>query len=255
MSLQHPPALVAPAPENQGATLGGTLRGSYTITPGIPDTGTQYTLAGAGTLGHLGPVTAAGKVRTPGFIATGQATGTLTVSNPHGEVSLQLQGPPQPGFSPPPEQFQYMVQKATGMYAGLRSSGTVVLHLTPAPIGMGSPHGRFTLTIQPTPSTRTGIKGVAMEGPITPVSRPGVPNSQPLPNAVIMVEPAGGGKVITQVVADSQGRFQVLLPPGTYLLVPVAPKGQLVPRGISETVTVPAQGFAQVVVNYDTGIR
>jgi hypothetical protein len=102
----------------------------------------------------------------------------------------------------------------------------------------------------------SGIQGVAMAGPLSPVERPGVPNSAPLPFAIITVQPAGGGPEITRQQADGNGRFQIALSPGTYLIVPLPPQpGAVFPRGQSQTVTVPPGQYVELVIQYDTGIR
>jgi hypothetical protein len=101
------PALVAtaaPSAEYQAAAppsqpsqhLHGPLQGSYTIVPSIPDTGRQYDLSGSGNIHGLGQVTATGELRSTGFVYNGQATGTLTLQNANGTVTLQLVGPSQP---------------------------------------------------------------------------------------------------------------------------------------------------------------
>jgi hypothetical protein len=102
----------------------------------------------------------------------------------------------------------------------------------------------------------SALRGVAEAGPIFPHERPGIPNTRPLPGAIITVQPAGGGPEIARSTADQNGRFQIPLAPGTYLIVPLPPQpGAVLPRGIPQTVTVRAGGFTEVVVEYDTGIR
>jgi hypothetical protein len=102
----------------------------------------------------------------------------------------------------------------------------------------------------------SAIRGVAMAGPIFPIERPGIPNTSPLPGAIITLQPANGGPEITRVTADSQGRFQIPIAPGTYLIVPLPPDPTaFLPRGIPVVVTVRAGGFTDVTVDYDTGIR
>lgn len=101
-----------------------------------------------------------------------------------------------------------------------------------------------------------GIQGTAIEGPIAPVERPGIPNTRPLPGAIITVQPAGGGPEIARQTADASGQFRIALNPGTYRVVPLPPQaGAIFPRGIPQTVTVPAGQFVSITVNYDTGIR
>jgi hypothetical protein len=213
-------------------------------------------------VGVLGQVRAAGDLWSSGFIRSGQAGGTLTLRNALGSVTLLLQGSPEPGFGPLPLLFQFSVERGTGAYTGLEMSGTAFLQLRFNGHHVGpTGHGTFALTLQPNitpppPGLQTGIEGVAMVGPISPISVPGVPNSRPLPGAIIDVEPPTGGAVIAQARTDDSGRFQLSLPPGTYLLVPLPPTpGRPFPRGTPETVTVPPGGFAQVVVNYFSGIE
>jgi len=105
-------------------------------------------------------------------------------------------------------------------------------------------------------TTPSGIRGVAMAGPIFPLERPGIPNTAPLPYAIITVQPAGGGPEIARQQADASGRFQITLQPGSYLIVPLPPQpGAVLPRGQSQPVTVPAGQFVDLVIHYDPGIR
>jgi uncharacterized delta-60 repeat protein len=101
-----------------------------------------------------------------------------------------------------------------------------------------------------------GIEGVALVGPISPVSRPGVPNMRPLPGAIISIVPANGGTEIARVVADSQGRFHIHLAPGRYKLIPLPPQpGEVYPRGMPQIVTVlPGSAYTEVTVDYFSGI-
>src|SRR5262249_17471819 len=153
---------------------------------------------------------------------------------------------PQPGFSPPPSTLDYTITGGTGAYAGAWGTGVAIL--TEMPPGHTN-SGQFTMTFKGSISTpprvhaATGIQGVAMEGPIYPVSRPGVPNEQPLAGAIITIQPAHGGPEIARVVADQQGKFQINLTPGTYFLVPLTTSGAHWPRGIPELVVVKPDGL------------
>ena len=98
----------------------------------------------------------------------------------------------------------------------------------------------------------TGINGVAMEetggGNVNP---PPPPTFSPLAGAIIVVQSEGGGREITRGVADSHGGFRVELPPGTYLLVPLAPQDQqFVLAPPQQTVVVLPDKLTQVVVTY-----
>jgi uncharacterized delta-60 repeat protein len=101
-----------------------------------------------------------------------------------------------------------------------------------------------------------GIAGIAMVGPINPISHKGVPNSRPLPGAIISIQHVGGGPEVAHVVADQQGRFRINLPPGRYRLVPLPPKpGEWFPHGTPQIVVVgPGSGWTEVTVSYFSGI-
>lgn len=106
------------------------------------------------------------------------------------------------------------------------------------------------------PLPASGIIGTARVGPISPVARPGQADDKPLAGAIISIQPDGGGAEITRQTADASGNFRILLPPGTYLIVPLPPQpGQTWPRGASQTVTVVPNQLLKVMVSYDSGIR
>jgi hypothetical protein len=127
----------------------GHITGTYTRDVGIPDVGVRYHLSGSGTVSGLGRVSASGWVQGLGFIATGRATGELTLSNAHGTVTLELTGRLQPGFAPLAHEFHFTVLRGTGDYRHLKASGTAVLRLG-APPGIIFPmHPSFTLRFNP----------------------------------------------------------------------------------------------------------
>jgi hypothetical protein len=102
----------------------------------------------------------------------------------------------------------------------------------------------------------SGVRGVAVQGPISPVEQVGEPNTAPLPGAIITVQPEGGGNEIARTAANDKGRFSMRLAPGTYLIVPLPPdSGSILPHGEPQTVTVVQKKFTEVIVHYDTGIR
>ncbi|SRR5882724_1351005 len=102
---------------------------------------------------------------------------------------------------------------------------------------------------------QSGIRGEALAGPISPVERPGHPNSRPLHGAIMTVQ-LKGGKEIERQKADNEGRFIFALPKGTYLLVPFPPQpGSTRPHAIAQSVKVESNKFTEVTVYYDTGIR
>jgi hypothetical protein len=255
-AIQSPPALGAA----QEHALTGQGHGTYAGASLIVDAGIRYSLNGVADLSALGHVTVTGSVNGVGFIAQGRATGTLTFANASGNVTVSLEGPLQAGFRPLPKQFTYAVIAATGAYGQLHDQGSLLLAFHPdmataIPLGMfPTAHGTFTLALNQ--NAASGIQGVAWVGPIFPVSRPGVPNSQPLAGAVISIESASGSSEVARVTADKNGRFLISLAPGHYRIVPVPPvAGEFLPRGMPETVEVLEGEFTHVTVSYDSGIR
>jgi hypothetical protein len=141
----HPTAFVAPFAQAHHATsqdqnLHGNGVAVYTSSMQIPDTGTSYNLRGVGSFGAVGVATITGELHSVGFIMQGHATGTLTLTNARGSVTLELTGPTQPGFAPLPQQFTYQVVSGTGAFANLHASGTLQLQTvvsTPGVTGFG----------------------------------------------------------------------------------------------------------------------
>ena len=116
-----PPQALA-APDFQ-AGLHGQGRGTYQTDAIISGAGRDYRLHGAADLAGLGRFALSGDAHAVGFIQRGHAGGELTFSNDRGSVTLALEGPEQPAFSPLPQTFSYRVTGATGGYAGLGGSG------------------------------------------------------------------------------------------------------------------------------------
>jgi hypothetical protein len=97
-------------------SLDGTTRGSFKSSSPVPDVGRTYNVLATGRFAGYGVGVVSGTLHSLGFIASGQATGTLTVSLPGGTVTLSLTGPSQRGFSPLPTEFSFVVTKGTGKF-------------------------------------------------------------------------------------------------------------------------------------------
>ena len=244
--------------------LAGQGNGTYLGNSLVVDAGAFYTLNGTATLVKMGDVTVAGSLQGLGLIASGHATGTLTFTNKNGSVTLDLKGPQQNGFAPLPGDWKYQVIAATGGYEKLKGEHgslqlTFTAELVPGPADgiFPRPQGTFKLAIEggAHAKLKSGIDGVALVGPTSPVGRPGVPDTRPLAGAVILVE-TPDGQVVEQVVADANGRFHANVGPGTYRLVPLPPHpGDRLPRGTPQTVVVKAGDDTDVTLDYDSGIR
>jgi hypothetical protein len=111
----------------------------------------------------------------------------------------------------------------------------------------------------PTATTMAvSVHGKAVAGPTCPVEPasplPGECAPRVVAGAVLVVTDAGGHEV-TRVTTAADGTFTVDLPVGSYTLTPQLVTGLI---GVAPpiSVTVPATGdAAELVVQYDTGIR
>ena len=92
--------------------------------------------------------------------------------------------------------------------------------------------------------------GMVRAGPVTPLARPGVPATRPLPGATI--DALRSGEVVATAHTDAGGEYQLRLLPGSYLIRAKAgyPAGQG-----GQAVTVAAGQRLTVNFTLDTGIR
>ena|SRR5437868_8786506 len=98
----------------------------------------------------------------------------------------------------------------------------------------------------------TGLHGVVMRGPITPVCMVGKPCSEPATGVVLIF--SRDGHDVARARTSTRGRYTVALAPGRYAVrLPTAPKigSGLTPRAVS----VPRGGSAVLDFRIDTGIR
>jgi hypothetical protein len=234
-------------------TLFGNLHGQWKAEAPHPDVGTTSDLTGLGDLAGVGPVTVAGAVTGVGMIANGHAAGTLTITGSGGTVTLKLTGPSQPGFAALPDGFDYTVTGGTGNLATLQSQGRVYLHL--------ATDGSFTLAIRPAnqapPTVRSGVRGLVTLGPIAPMEKPGVPNTQPLPGALVSIHRHGDGNgtEIAHMTTDRNGAFYLPVDPGTYTITVTPPGAHGDAHRYKGTVVVKAGQFTRLDVTIDSGIR
>ena len=100
----------------------------------------------------------------------------------------------------------------------------------------------------------TGIKGQVLMGPIVPGPEvPGQINEAPL-SALFNVFDSSDN-VVARFESDNNGNFIVLLAPGDYTIVPGASTPIPNPEQQLKLATVPENGFAEVILSFDTGIR
>jgi hypothetical protein len=100
---------------------------------------------------------------------------------------------------------------------------------------------------------RSGLTGIVMRGPITPVCRVDVPCDAPAAAFVLVFARAGTVRPL-RATTDARGRYRVALPAGTYTVSGAVPAG--VGRGISPArVHVRAGHVDRIDFSVDTGIR
>jgi hypothetical protein len=106
------------------------------------------------------------------------------------------------------------------------------------------------------PPSGTGISGRMLAGPQCPVVTPDSGaecDDQPYQGTVVVHDEAGGNEV-TRFTAAADGTFDVPLPAGSYLLMPLpGPNG--FPFADEQVIDVVTGAFTQIQILYDTGIR
>jgi len=102
------------------------------------------------------------------------------------------------------------------------------------------------------PTLTSGLTGTVLRGPITPVCQIQVPCDAPF-SADFSVEQ--NGKMVSRFRSDQDGRFTVMLEPGTYRVVPAANAPIIFPASQAKTVAVLAGGLTEIRLTFGTGIR
>jgi hypothetical protein len=100
----------------------------------------------------------------------------------------------------------------------------------------------------------TGIIGQVFIGPTCPVVQVGNPCPDKAYQATLTILNSAGRKV-TSFTTDAEGRFQVPLAPGNYILHPETPVGQPLPVATEQPFSVVEGQFTQLKVIFDSGIR
>lgn len=98
----------------------------------------------------------------------------------------------------------------------------------------------------------SGLHGVVMRGPTTPVCQVGKPCSEPAVGAVLVF--SRNGAAVVRVRAGAGGRYAVRLKPGLYA-VQVAPAPKIGSGLQPRQARVRAGVFARLDFEIDTGIR
>jgi hypothetical protein len=102
------------------------------------------------------------------------------------------------------------------------------------------------------PDGTTGLSGVVLRGPTSPVCRVDVPCAAPF-SASFTAEQSG--RPVAAFHSDGDGRFTVALAPGDYTVIPSADAPIRSPQSQAKAVQVRPSGFTAVQLEFDTGIR
>ncbi len=98
----------------------------------------------------------------------------------------------------------------------------------------------------------TGLSGVVRRGPTQPVCVEGSPCDEPFAaRFTVLLD----GRSVASFRSDAAGRFRVALPPDDYRVVPAPDAPLLAPSSQGKDVTVGRDGFTEVALDFDTGIR
>jgi Carboxypeptidase regulatory-like domain len=99
-------------------------------------------------------------------------------------------------------------------------------------------------------TSRSGLHGTVMRGPITPVCKVGVPCEAPAGGVTLTFSRAG---VVRETRTDQQGSYRIALPPGIYAVTTSSKPFGRTPR--PARVHVRAGHSDRIAFTIDTGIR
>jgi hypothetical protein len=105
----------------------------------------------------------------------------------------------------------------------------------------------------PVNAADTGVRGTVLLGPVKAgPARMGQSDEAPFSATFIVF---AAEREVARFKSDKKGNFEVLLPAGDYTIVPVKSTPIPAPQSQTKPVTVPADGFAEVTLRFDTGMR
>ena len=109
------------------------------------------------------------------------------------------------------------------------------------------------LATMPVNAAETGLRGTVLWGPVEPgPARVGQSDEAPFSATFIVF---AAELKVAQFKSGKKGNFEVRLPAGDYTIIPDKSTPIPAPQSQKKTVTVPADGFAEVTLRFDTGMR
>lgn len=97
----------------------------------------------------------------------------------------------------------------------------------------------------------SGIEGQVILRPVSPVERPGAINHRPYQASISVSDQEG--RTVAEFRSGPDGRFELRLEPGQYVLHPRSES--IYPHAPAQTVTVEKDHVTSVRIIYDSGIR
>lgn len=188
---------------------------------------------------------------------TSTASGTLTSTLFEGTVNYSTPVPFMGFAGEYPFAGELLVMGADGASVRLVVIDNVSVRLEIDPgdgSGIVSEQLLWDQVASPLIAAGTGIRGQVLRGPIYPGPEiEGVINEEPFSSMFTVLDSAGNE--VAQFESDENGNFEVALAPGDYTIVPDESAPILFPEQQATPVTVPEDGYVDVVFSFDTGIR
>ncbi len=188
---------------------------------------------------------------------TSAATGTLTSTLFEGVVNYRTPAPFMGYAGEYPFTGELSVAGADGASVSLFALDNVNVRLqidSGAGSGVVTQDATWAALANAVAAKGTGIRGQAIRGPIYPgPDILGISNEEPFSASFSALDSANN--TVARFASDEDGIFEVALSPGEYTVVADPSAPILFPEQQTIAVTVPQDGFADVVLEFDTGIR
>ncbi|MDP1718896.1 MAG: hypothetical protein Q8L24_00515 [bacterium] len=106
----------------------------------------------------------------------------------------------------------------------------------------------------PIKQATAGVRGTVTIGPVCPVQRiPPDPNCADRAHKADFNITDASGSVVSKVSSGLDGKFEANLSPGKYVITPISTG--VLPRASAQDFIVPEDGFVEITIQFDSGIR